>query len=143
MVDWGWGKGWALPVSDPLASAIGFGSTRVMWPNREDEIDRIYKSLVFVTEHSFAELPGKPHEMNDPRLHIFDTRRVTTPEDEPVQTSFLFPIDYINTQSASSRSRVATPLYRMKPFFFFFKFKFLSRWAPIWAGRLVIYYTST
>jgi len=72
------------------------GLTMVVWDWRTGRVlleqrDRIYKSLVFTNEHSFAVLSVDLQGRKDPRLHIFDTGRGTTPE--PVQTSFLPPID--------------------------------------------------
>lgn len=72
-----------------------------VFPNRRT--GRVYRSLAFVNEHSFAVLSDElPRRGGDPRLHIFDTGQGTALGDGPVQTSFLFPIN--------RRERIGTPL---------------------------------
>ena len=94
MVVWDWTTGRVLLVSKPLSSVLTFDSTRVFIAEQE-RTDRIYKSLVFVNEHSFAVLSDDLQGRKDPYLHIFDTGRGKTLQ--PVQTSFLFPIDHMGT----------------------------------------------
>ena len=102
MVVWDWRTGRVLLVSLPLTSVLTFESMK-FYIAEQEETGRVYRSLVFVNEHSFAVLSDElPRRGGDPRLHIFDTGQGTALGDGPIQTSFLFPINH--------RERIGTPL---------------------------------